>query len=91
VSLKDADAQFAGTGLPFLAEKGLAMGEERSAEAWAPDAVHILGLAEILMELGRHVEPQALIPSYVRPPDAKKPSAGAIVTGIPGSDGYTDN
>ena len=90
-SLKDHDAHFAGTGLPLLAGKGLAMEGETVGGSGAPDAVCILGLAELLLELGRFVEPSALVPSYVRPPDAKKPSPGTIVTEIPEPGGCPDS
>jgi tRNA threonylcarbamoyladenosine biosynthesis protein TsaB len=91
LSLEDHDAHFAGTALPLLASKGLAFGGETAAGPGEPDAVCILGLAEILIDLGRSVDPSALVPGYVRRPDAKKPSPGTIVTEIPGSGGYPDS
>jgi tRNA threonylcarbamoyladenosine biosynthesis protein TsaB len=90
-SLKDHEAYFAGTGLSLLAGKGLMIEGNTAAGSGVPDAACILGLAEILFELGRFVDPSALVPSYVRPPDAKKPSSGIVVTETPGSDRCSDS
>lgn len=90
-SLKDHEAHFAGTGLPFLSGKDLLIEGKTAAGPGAPDAACILGLAEFLVELGRFVDPSALVPSYVRPPDAKKPSSGIVVTGTPESERCSDS
>lgn len=91
-TLADPEMCLAGTGVPFLVGKGL-VGEDHSVAEGpgAPDAVWILTLAESLLPLGRTVEPSGLVPFYVRPPDAKRPSTGTIVTGMPDSDGGTNS
>jgi tRNA A37 threonylcarbamoyladenosine modification protein TsaB len=82
-SLNDPDARLVGTGLPLLVEKGLLGDLENVGDgSEAPDAVWILALAETLLSLGRTVDPSGLVPCYVRPPDAKKPSPGTIVTSL---------
>ncbi len=83
LSFHDPDARLVGTGLPLLVEKGLLDDLENVGDgSEAPDAVWTLALAEVLLSLGRTVDPSGLVPCYVRPPDAKKPSPGTIVTGI---------
>jgi tRNA A37 threonylcarbamoyladenosine modification protein TsaB len=80
-SLNDPRAHLAGTGLHLLAEKGFLDGFENLGDgSEAPDAAWILSLAETLLPLGHTVEPSDLVPCYVRPPDAKRPSPGTIVT-----------
>ncbi len=83
-SLNDPDARLVGTGLPLLAEKNL-LGDFQNAgnDPGAPDAIWLLALAEILLSLGRTVDPSGLVPGYVRPPDAKKTSPGTIVSNLP--------
>jgi len=82
-SFNDPDARLIGTGLPLLVEKGLLGDLENVGDgSEAPDAVWILALAETLLSLGRTVDPSVLVPCYVRPPDAKKPSPGTIVTSL---------
>jgi tRNA threonylcarbamoyladenosine biosynthesis protein TsaB len=84
VSLKDPGARMVGTGLSLLEEKGLLDGLEKvGGGSGEPDAVWVLALAEIFFSLGRTVDPSGLIPCYVRPPDAEKPSPGTIVTSEP--------
>jgi len=86
-ALKDPAAHLVGTGLPLLVEKGLLSDFENVGNgSETPDALWILALGELLFALGRTVEPSGLIPCYVRPPDAKKPSPGKIFTGLPDSD-----
>lgn len=92
LSLKDPDARLVGTGLPLLAEKGLLVDLENVGDtSGAPDAIWILALAETLFSLGRTVDPSGLVPCYVRPPDAKTPSPGTIVTSISGTDDRADS
>ena len=79
-SLNAADACFAGTALPLLEEKGLSAYPVGIGGSGTPDANWILVIAEALMSLGRTVDPSDLVPCYVRPPDAKKPASGTIVT-----------
>lgn len=81
-SLNRSGVRLAGTGLPELAEKNL-VGPLSDAQdsSGSPDALWILALAGILLSMGRTVDPSGLIPCYVRPPDAKAPSSGTIVTG----------
>jgi tRNA threonylcarbamoyladenosine biosynthesis protein TsaB len=87
VSLEDPGARMVGTGLSLLEEKGLLHGLEKvGGGSGEPDAVWILALAEIFLSLGRTVDPSGLIPCYVRPPDAEKPSPGTIVTSRPDID-----
>jgi len=91
-SLNDPDVRLIGTGLPLLVEKGLLNDVEDVGDgSGAPDAVWILALGEVLFSLGRTVDPSGLIPCYVRPPDAKKPSPGRIVTGLSDTDDCADS
>ncbi|MDF1524828.1 MAG: tRNA (adenosine(37)-N6)-threonylcarbamoyltransferase complex dimerization subunit type 1 TsaB [bacterium] len=86
-SLNDPDVHLVGTGLSLLEEKGLLNDiEDVEAGSGAPDAAWVLALGEVLFSLGRTVEPSGLIPCYVRPPDARKPSPGKVVTGFPNTD-----
>lgn len=87
-ALKRPDVRLVGTGMPHLLEKGL-VGDTGGGdlEGGVPDAVWVLALAEALKVLGRTVRPSSLVPFYVRSPDARKPSPGAIVTGMPGLGG----
>ena len=91
-SLNDPDVRLVGTGLSLLVAKGL-LGDLEAVEegSGTPDAVWILALGEVLLSLGRTVAPSGLIPCYVRPPDAKKPSPGRVVTGLPDIDDCTDS
>ena len=91
-SLSDPAARLVGTGLPLLVEKGLLDEFENVGDgSESPDAVWILALAETLLSLGRTVDPSGLVPCYVRPPDAKKPSPGTIVTSIFGTSDRVDS
>ena len=90
-SLNDADACFAGTGLPLLEAKGLLASPGAVGASGTPDAYWILVIAEALLSLDRTVDPSGLVPCYVRPPDAKKPAAGTIVTHLPDDTGDRTN
>jgi tRNA threonylcarbamoyladenosine biosynthesis protein TsaB len=91
-TLNDPNARLIGTGLPLLVEKGLLDDLDNVGDgSEVPDAVWILALAEILLSLGRTVDPSGLVPYYVRPPDAKKPSPGTIVTCISDTDDLVDS
>jgi tRNA threonylcarbamoyladenosine biosynthesis protein TsaB len=91
-SLNDPGARLVGTGLSLLEEKSLLSDFEKIGDgSEAPDAVWILALAEIFFSLGRTVGPSGLVPCYVRPPDARKPSPGTIVTSIPNADERADS
>jgi len=91
-SLNDAQVRLAGTGLPQLAEKGLLRDQDEvESGSGVPDAVWILALGEILLSQGRTVDPSGLVPCYVRPPDAKAPSPGTIVTDTPDAGGRADS
>jgi tRNA threonylcarbamoyladenosine biosynthesis protein TsaB len=91
-TLKDPDARLVGTGMGLLEEKGLSGDFEAVGDgSGAPDATWVLALGEILLGLGRTVAPSGLIPCYVRPPDAKKPSPGKIVTGFSDTDDCVDS
>jgi len=83
-SFNDPDTRLVGTGLSLLDEKGLLddLGKVAGGSG-APDAAWILALAETFFSLGRTVDPSGLVPCYVRPPDAKKPSPGTMVSGTP--------
>jgi tRNA threonylcarbamoyladenosine biosynthesis protein TsaB len=86
-SLNDPDVRLVGTGVSLLVEKGLLSDLEAVEEgSGAPDAVWVLALGEVLFSLGRTVDSSGLIPCYVRPPDAKKPSPRRVVTGLPDTD-----
>jgi len=95
-SLDDPEVRPVGTGLPLLAEKGQ-LGDMLDdikiidVGSGVPDAVWILVLAEILLSLGLTVEPSGLLPYYVRPPDAKKPSSGTIITSVSDTGGHADS
>lgn len=76
-----------GTALPLLADRGILDDLPCEAEpSGAPDARYILALAEVLLALRRTVKPRDLIPHYIRPPDASKPSPGTMITGSPDED-----
>lgn len=86
-SLNDPGPCLTGTGLTLLTEKGLLESPHcKAGGPGAPDARWLLAMAEILLPMGRTVEPQGLIPYYVRPPDASKPSPGTMITTSSGGD-----
>ena len=86
-SLKDPDARLVGTAVPFLVRAGYQFEGAAPVEGpGAPDALNILVLAEMLYSQGRAVAPGDLVPTYVRSPDARKPSPGTVITGA-GIDG----
>ncbi len=87
LSLNDPAVYVTGTGLLPLTREGLLDDLKcNRASAAAPDAIWILELAEILLSLDRTVEPEGLVPCYVRPPDARKTSTGSMVTNLTDDD-----
>jgi len=81
--LTSGEICLAGTGVPYLLEKGLdrSLSVEDGGER-VPLASDILAIASVKARLGMTVDATAIIPSYVRPPDAKPPSPGAIITKV---------
>ena len=75
--------RLAGTGVPYLLEHGVDPSLVSDGdEELLPLAINVLAIASITMELGKAVDPSAIIPVYVRPPDALPPRAGTVVTGV---------
>ncbi len=82
-SLADPGALLAGTAVRELRQRGFPERRVWNLEdPGVPRAREILSLGEILLDLGRSVEPSGLVPVYVRPPDATPPSPGAMITGM---------
>lgn len=75
----------AGTAVAMLEGEGLLGGlDPFTGCSGVPDASEVLALGRLLLDLGKTVEPSGLVPCYVRPPDARKPSPGTVIT--PGPD-----
>jgi tRNA A37 threonylcarbamoyladenosine modification protein TsaB len=81
--LTTGEIRLVGTGVPYLLEKGLdrSLSVQDGGER-VPLASDILAIATAKASLGMTVDAAAIVPSYVRPPDAKPPSPGAIITKV---------
>jgi tRNA threonylcarbamoyladenosine biosynthesis protein TsaB len=70
-----------GTGATLLAGAGIGSSFIAGDESeQLPLASDILAIASVKVQLDGTVEAGAIVPRYVRPPDAKPPSPGAIIT-----------
>ncbi|MDF1535236.1 MAG: tRNA (adenosine(37)-N6)-threonylcarbamoyltransferase complex dimerization subunit type 1 TsaB [bacterium] len=75
-------AHLAGTGVRYLLDKGIGSSLAADGETdRVPLAEDILAIAAVMVDLGMTVDAAAVVPSYVRLPDARPPSPGTVITG----------